>query len=63
MTDRLGGNGDGPTPPLDADECDQLIDRFGERLRRLQHEATEIRQEFDRLHSRYLGRIERREIP
>lgn len=59
----LVDNGDRPLlsdDPLDADLCDVLIDQFRARIYALQREATEVRQEFDRLHSRWLAHIETR---
>jgi hypothetical protein len=52
-------NGDAP-PVLDADTCDVLIAQFRDRIERLQREATEMREEFDRLHRRWLLHVETR---
>jgi uncharacterized coiled-coil DUF342 family protein len=36
--------------PLDADECDRMIEQFRARIDALHKEATQTREEFDRLH-------------
>jgi hypothetical protein len=45
---------------LDADVCDQLIAQFRARLDALQQEATAVREEFDRLHQRWIAHLESR---
>lgn len=40
--------------PLDADECDRMIEQFRARIDALHKEATQTREEFDRLHHHWL---------
>lgn len=45
---------------LDADVCDEMIARFRQRLDAMQREATEVRQQFEELHARWLAHVEAR---
>jgi cell division septum initiation protein DivIVA len=56
----MTGTDHGEGRPIDADEIDQMIDQFRSRLDTLQQEAATLREEFDRLHQRWVAHLESR---